>query len=242
MRRLGPGNDALAAGEPHRRLEGLVLAVRLSIDEPRPYEPAQHRRIAVITQAARMDRRGHEVVSEREHRHQRREPGGVAEVVAVDALGQGRAGGRLGGQKARFRVAAQDIADEREAQPGEVGTAADAADHDVRLIARHRHLGRRLLPDHSLMQAHVIEDRAERIVRVLPLRRNLDGLGDRDPERAGSVLGVGAARLREVARRAVHGRPPGLHHRATVGLLVIARSDHEDLALEPEQRAGERQG
>src|SRR3954451_20785095 len=34
---------------------------------------------------------------------------------------------------------------------------------------------------------------------------------------------------------------PRLHHRAPVGLLVVARADHEDLALEPEQRARERQ-
>ena len=39
----------------------------------------------------------------------------------------------------------------------------------------------------------------------------------------------------------MHGRAPGLHHRAPVGLLVVARADHEDLALEPEQRAGERE-
>ena len=50
-----------------------------------------------------------------------------------------------------------------------------------------------------------------------------------------------AAGVREVRRRAVHGRAPGLHHRAPVGLLVVAGADHEDLALEPEQRAGERQ-
>src|SRR3954463_13105351 len=39
----------------------------------------------------------------------------------------------------------------------------------------------------------------------------------------------------------MHRRSPGLHHRAAVGLLVVAGADHEDLALEPEQRAGERE-
>src|SRR3954467_11171234 len=39
----------------------------------------------------------------------------------------------------------------------------------------------------------------------------------------------------------MHRRSPGLHHRAAVRLLVVARADHEDLALEPEQRAGERE-
>src|SRR3954454_11738082 len=50
-----------------------------------------------------------------------------------------------------------------------------------------------------------------------------------------------AARLGAVARRAVHARAPRLHHRAPVRLLVVAGADHEDLALEPEQRAGERE-
>ena len=50
-----------------------------------------------------------------------------------------------------------------------------------------------------------------------------------------------AAGLGRVRGRAVDGRPPGLHHRAAVGLLVVARADHPHLALEPEQLAGERQ-
>ena len=37
------------------------------------------------------------------------------------------------------------------------------------------------------------------------------------------------------------GGAPGLDHRAPVGLLVVADADHEDLALEPEHAAGERQ-
>ena len=37
------------------------------------------------------------------------------------------------------------------------------------------------------------------------------------------------------------GRAPGLHHRPAVGLLVVADADHEHLALEVEQLAGERQ-
>ena len=90
-----------AAGEPHGRGEDLVLAVGLRLDEPGLDQAAQHRRIAVVAKAAGVDRRRDEVVAERVHRHQRRQPGGVAEVVAVDAAGQRRAGGRLGGDEAR---------------------------------------------------------------------------------------------------------------------------------------------
>ena len=47
--------------------------------------------------------------------------------------------------------------------------------------------------------------------------------------------------LGRVARRADHRGAPALHHRAPVGLLVVARADHVDDALEPEQAAGERE-
>ena len=75
-----------------RRLERLVLLVGARLDEPGLDEPAQHRRVAVVAQAAGVHGRRHEVVAERVHRHQRRQPDRVAEVVAVDAAG--RASGR----------------------------------------------------------------------------------------------------------------------------------------------------
>ena len=126
-------------------------------------------------------------------------------------------------------------------EAGEVRAAADAADDDVRERVRELELGDRLLADHGLVQQHVVEHRAERVVGVLVLRRDLDRLGDRDPQRAGRVRGLRAAGVRPVRRRAVHGRAPRLHHRAPVGLLVVAGADHVDLALEAEQRAGERE-
>ena len=67
------------------------------------------------------------------------------------------------------------------------------------------------------------------------------GLGDRDPERTGRVLALGAAGLGDVRWGAVHGRAPGLHHRASIGLLVVARPHHPDLALQAEQPARERE-
>ncbi len=87
----------------------------------------------------------------------------------------------------------------------------------------------------------MVEHRAERVVGGGVARGHLDRLGDRDPQRAGGMRGLGAARVGGVARRADHGRAPALHHRAPVGLLVVARADHVDHALEPEQRAGERE-
>jgi hypothetical protein len=123
-----------------------------------------------------------EVVPERVHRHQRRQPDGVAEVVRVDAARQRRARRRLGGDEPRGRAVSEHAAQERERQPAEVRAAADARDHGVGLLAGHLHLGERLLPDHRLVQQDVVEDGPERVVRVRSLGRDLDRLGDRDPE------------------------------------------------------------
>src|SRR5690606_11776054 len=70
-------------------------------------------------------------------------------------------------------------------------------------------------------------------------RRYLDRLGYGDAERAGGVFGLGPAGIGQVAGRAVRRGSPRLHHRPAVRLLVVTRPDHEDLALEPEQRTGE---
>ena len=183
----------------------------------------------------------HEVVTERVHRHQRRHPDGVAEVVAVDAAGERRACGRLGCEEPRLGVAPQNLPDERERQAREVRPAADAPDDHVWLLAGHRHLRDRLLADDRLVQAHVVEHRAKRVVGVIALGGDLDGLGDRDPERPRRMARVGFAGLRQIRRRAVDGCAPGLDHRAAIGLLVVARADHEHLALDAEQRACERE-
>ena len=50
-----------------------------------------------------------------------------------------------------------------------------------------------------------------------------------------------AARLRLRRRRGNAARAVGFHQRAPVGLLVVRHAHHEDLHVEPEQRAGERE-
>src|SRR6478609_3840092 len=189
-----------------------------------------------------MDRRRHEVVAERVHRYERSQLARVAEVVGEHAAGQRRARRRLA--REHVDLAAGDLlADEREREPREVRAAADAADDDVRERAGHLHLRDRLLPDHRLVQEHVVEDAAERVRRVVALRRVLHGFRDRDPEAAGRVgelLEDRTAALR-VARRARHDlRAPELDHRAPERLLVVRDANHVDLALEPDQLARER--
>ncbi len=241
VRGLRRGDDPLRARELERRLERVVLAVGARLHDPAVHERAHEWRVAVVAQPAGVHRRRHEVVAERVHRQQRRQPRRVAEVVAVGAARERGAGGRLGREEARARAPAQHEPHEREREPREVRAAADAADDHVRRLARHLELRHRLLADHRLVQADVVEHRAERVVRVRRSRRHLDRLGDRDPERAGRVRGLPAAGLRQCARRAVHAAAPRLDHRAAVGLLVVRGADHEDLALESEEAARERE-
>ena len=50
--------------------------------------------------------------------------------------------------------------------------------------ARELHLGDRLLPDHGLVEQHVVEHAAERVGGVVAAGGVLDRLGDRDAEAA----------------------------------------------------------
>jgi hypothetical protein len=185
VRRLGRRDDPLAGGEAHRRLEGGVLADRLRLDHPLLDQRGETGRVPVVAQAAGVDGRRDEVVPQRVHRHQRRHADGVPEVVGVDAAGQRGAGGRLGGDEARLFALAQVGPDEGIGDAGEVGPAADAADHYVWVFPRHLHRRDRLLADHRLVQADVVEDRTERVVGVLRLRGDLDRLRDRNAEAPG---------------------------------------------------------
>ena len=121
-------------------------------------------------------------MAEREHRQQRRHLAGVAEVVAELALRERGACGRLGREEPRPGLAAEPVCHERVREACEVRTAAHAADHDVGLLAGHLHLLLCFLPNDRLVQQHVVEDRSERVVRVLVRGGDLDRLADRDPK------------------------------------------------------------
>ena len=239
---LGRRQDRLGAGELDRRGEGLVLLVGARLHQPVLDQPAHHRRVAVVAQPARVHRRRNEVVTERVHGHERGQADGVAEVVAICPAGERGAGRRLGGHETRRGLAPDHALDVGEGHAREVRAAAHAAHHHVGLGAGHLHLRHRLLADHGLVQADVVEHRAERVVAVLGLGRHLHRLGDGDPERAGGVLSLGAAGVGGVAGRADDLGAPALHHRPPVGLLVVAGADHVDQAVEIEQAAGQRQG
>ena len=120
MRRLGRGDDSLGTGEAHRGSEGLVLAVGTCLDDAGTYQPAEHRRIAVIAKTAGVHRCGHEVVAQGVHRHERGEAGSVAEVIAICTACERGARRRLGGQETHGCLPAEHSAHERERESGEV--------------------------------------------------------------------------------------------------------------------------
>ena len=117
MVRLGRRQDALDAGEVDPGLEALDLVVRDRLDQAEVQQVADHRRHAVVAQAAGVEAGRDELGAERVHLDQRRQVPGVAEVVGVPAAGQRRAGHRLARDHPHLAAAAQRRADEREGDP-----------------------------------------------------------------------------------------------------------------------------
>ena len=114
---------------------------------------------------------------------------GVAKVVGVLAARQARAGGGLHRHDARLGATAQAVADEGEGQASKVAAAAGAADQHGGPGGGHVHLLHRLQADEGLVQQHVVEHAAQRVLGVVALRGNFDRLADGDAQ-AARVVGV----------------------------------------------------
>ena len=100
---------------------------------------------------------------------------------------------------------------ERQRQAAEVGAAAARGDHDVgQPLAGQGQLLLGLEADDRLVQQHVVEHRAERVVRVVPAGGVAHGVGDGQAERA--------RRRRVVDRRRHALGAPRLHDHPPVGL------------------------
>ena len=183
-----------------------------------------------------MDRRRHEPVAQRVHRQQRRHLGGVAEVVAVVAAGQRRAGGRLGGDDADVACRPASRARNGNARPAKLEPPPT---QPMRRPGRRppSRTAPRLLADHGLVQQDMVEHAAERVLRVVARRRR-----PRPPRRS-RCRGCPAFRVRgqdRAARRSspvgrARRRPPApeLDHRAAVRLLVVRGPHHVDLDSRP---------
>src|ERR671921_960103 len=83
VRHLGRWHDALRPRERDPGLEGGVLGVGPRLDQPLVRQRRDYRRIAVVTQAPRVDAARHERVPQRVHLHHRGGACGVAEIVCI---------------------------------------------------------------------------------------------------------------------------------------------------------------
>ena len=130
-------------------------------------------------------------------------------------------------------------------QAGEIAAAAHASHHDVRVVLGQLHLLLRLQADDRLMQQHVVQHAAQRIADALLRDGRFHGLADGDAQAAGAVgilLQNRPAAMRFHRGAGDHVAAPDMHHHPPVRLLMVAHLDHENLALQVEHRAGERQG
>ena len=241
---LGSGDDALGPGEADAGREDVGLHDRRRFDETELVGVRDHRRHAVVAQTAGVDARRDEVVAQGVHLEERRELGGVAVVEGVDALGHGRAGGRLDRDDAGLLALLDVLAHEREGDAGEVGAATDARHDEVGIGAGQLHLLEGFLADDRLVEHDVVEHRAERVVRVVALSGDFDRLADGDAQAARGI-GIGgqdgAAAVGGVGRAGDDFRAPHADHAAAIGLLEVGDLHHVDQAFHAEELAGQRE-
>ena len=178
------------------------------------------------------------------HRHQGSKSGNIAEVVPELALGERGAGSRLDRHDADL-LALDLVVHERKADARQVASAAAAADHDVGIVARDLHLFLGLKPDHGLMQAYVVQHRAEGIVGVIVRGRVFHSLGNGEAE-AARVVRVNfeglSSRVRDCRRTCMHRGTPRLHLDSPVGFLAIAHLHHVHRHVKSEKLARKRHG
>ena len=119
------------------------------------------------------------------------------------------------------------------------------ADHDIGKIFHLRHLPFDFQPDHRLVQHDVIEHAPQRVMRIVVPDGRFHRFADGDPQAAGRIR-IGrqnrASGFGFMRGTGHHVTAPHVHHRAAIGLLMVAHFDHEHLALDAKLLAGEGHG
>ena len=238
MSRFRSRDDTFRTGEENACGQSFRLRHGLGFDDLVFQQLAHDRTGSVIAQTSGVNVRRVEVVSQRIHREQRSEACHVAEVVLE--LTARQLGTRLGfdGDYAGIFTFGQVIAQEREADAGEVAASSEATDHHVRVLPEQLHLFHGLLADDRLVQQYVVQNRTQTVTGILRiLQRHFYGFGDRHAQTA-RIVGVlckgGPSGGCNFARRGIHVCAPGVHHQLAVGFLVEAHLDHEDFQVDAE--------
>src|SRR5439155_15393089 len=153
----------------------------------------------------------------------------VGEVVSVLPL-EVRGRGALGRDEADL-FAMEYIREEREGETPEVRSAAEARDHQIRILADLLELPLGLEADDRLMEEDMVQDGAEAVDRLFIAAGGLESLRHRDAEGSGMVrvlLEEGAPRCRHRTRRRVDRRAVHPHELPALRLPVVDRADPED--------------
>ena len=136
----------------------------------------------MIAQPARMNSRRNKRTAQGVHLHQWGQMARIAEVIGKSALGHAGTGRRLHGHNARVALALDLAPHIRHRQTGKVRSAARAGDNHVRIVVGQGHLFDRFQANHRLVQQHMIQHAAQRVLGVRILRSDFHGLGDRNAE------------------------------------------------------------
>ncbi|OLN24419.1 hypothetical protein DVDV_4257 [Desulfovibrio sp. DV] len=236
--------EAFRAQKQLGRFKTLGLIVGRGLHQPFIGQIAHDGRVAVVAQAAGVDRGGHEGVPQGVHFEQRRKPGHVAIVIAELPPGQGRAGlGFDGNEPDGF--AGELSRQKGQHQTGKVAAAADATDQIVWPVPGHGQLLFHLKADDGLVVQNMVEHAAQGVLGVVMGGGVFHGLGDGQSKGPGAVgvfgqhgpAGPGVFRGRGKDLSAV-----GIDENAAIGLLVVAHLDHVDRAFHAHHGTGKGQG
>src|SRR5690606_38182484 len=144
--------NALGSRKTDVGLKNFVLFRGTGVEQTLVMKCADLRAHAVITEPARVNGRGDEVVAQGIHFHQGRQACRVAKVVCVFAPREAWGGRRLNGQDPRLRSPLHHGAKEWEGEAGEIAAASRAAHHHVRPVGSDQlELLDHLLTDHRLV-------------------------------------------------------------------------------------------
>src|SRR5690554_2214811 len=241
VRGLGRGDNTLGTRKEHARFKRLQLFHAYRFNQLVFQELAHDASGTMIAEPSRVDVRRGELVAQRVHGNQRGVPGLVAEIVFELTTRQLGTRGRFHGYKPGVFVSRHVMAEEGEGDAREVRTAPEATDHHVGIIVRHLHLFLGFQPDDGLVKRHVVEHASQGVFTLGCLHRQLDRFGDGSAQ-APLVIGVVGNDLAACLGGHAGGRDhlctPGLHQRATVGLLLVADLYHVNSKFQPERFRG----
>ena len=164
----------------------------------------------------------------------------IAEIVSEFPPCEAGAAGRFHCDKAVILFPAQLFSHEGGNQSAQIGTAARAADDDIRHNAVFIQRGFRFQTDNGLMQQHLVKHAAQHITVTLRMGGYFHRFGN---GAAQAARGAGMFRqnlpadFRGIGRGRGNGRPVGTHHFPAERLLFVRTFYHVNFTVKPQVSA-----